>query len=111
MLTRINIALTPIAEDQATRGSMSRGEACMVSIESHLVRVIEARLRVTAVPSNRIRDLNLDSIKTAEFLSELEDEFEVRFDQDVLEVETVADLAAYIGERLADSPPRTRAFD
>ncbi|MDH3316723.1 MAG: acyl carrier protein [Gammaproteobacteria bacterium] len=75
----------------------------MDSIETELIMVIEARLRVNTTVSSKISELNLDSIKTADFLSELEDEFDVRFDQDVFEVETIADLAAYIRERLRET--------
>ncbi len=73
----------------------------MDRVETDLLRVIRARLRVTPELSSKITELNLDSIKTAEFLRELEDEFDITFDQDVFEVETVTDLAAYVRQRLA----------
>lgn len=75
----------------------------MESIETELVKVIKSRLHVTAAISSKISELNLDSIKTADFLSELESEFDVRFDQDVFEVETIADLAEYIRDRLPET--------
>ena len=75
----------------------------MDRVETELVKVIHARLHATPELSSRITDLNLDSIKTADFLRELEDEFDVTFDQDVFELETVADLAAYIRARRAES--------
>ena len=65
----------------------------MDRVETELVKVIHARLHATPELSSRITDLNLDSIKTADFLRELEDEFD----------ETVADLAAYIRARRAES--------
>lgn len=74
----------------------------MDSVDTELIKAIETRLHVTATESSKISELNLDSIKTADFLSELEYEFDVRFDQDVFDVETVADLAAYIRERLPE---------
>ncbi len=75
----------------------------MESIETELVKVIKSRLHVNAAISSKISELNLDSIKTADFLSELESEFDVRFDQDVFEVETIADLAEYIRDRLPET--------
>jgi acyl carrier protein len=71
----------------------------MDRVESKLLRAIDARLGATPELSSRITELNLDSIKTAEFLRELEDEFDVTFDQDVFELETIADLAAHIRAR------------
>jgi len=68
----------------------------MDRVETELVRVIHTRLRTAPELSSRITELNLDSIKTADFLRALEDEFDVTFDQDVFEVETIADLAACI---------------
>ncbi len=75
----------------------------MDRVEAELLRVIHARYRITPDLSSRIADLNLDSIKTADFLRQLEDEFDVTFDQDVFEVETIADLATDIRGRLAES--------
>lgn len=75
----------------------------MDRVEAELLRVIHARYRITPDLSSNIADLNLDSIKIADFLRELEDEFDVAFDQDVFEVETIADLATDIRGRLAES--------
>ncbi len=75
----------------------------MDRVETELVRFIEARLRVTPAMSSKLTELNLDSIKTADFLRELEFKFDVRFDQDVFELETVGDLAAYIREQLTET--------
>jgi acyl carrier protein len=76
----------------------------MDRVEAELLRVIHARYRITPDLSSKIADLNLDSIKIANFLRELEDEFDVAFDQDVFEVETIADLATDIRGRLAEFP-------
>lgn len=75
----------------------------MDKTERKLLSVIESRLGVTPKLSAGISELDLDSIKIADFVRELEDEFGVRFDQDVFEVETIAELAAYIRVRLAES--------
>ena len=78
----------------------------MDRVETKLLRLMDSRLRVTPELSSNLTDLNLDSIKTADFLRELEFEFEVQFDQDVFELETVGDLAAYIRERLTETSGR-----
>ncbi len=74
--------------------------------ETRLVEVLNARLGVTPKLSSRISELNLDSLRIFELISELEYEFEARFDQDVLELETIADLAAYIRERQPETSQR-----
>jgi len=78
----------------------------MDRVETELLRLMEARLHVTPELSSSLNELNLDSIKTADFLRELEFEFDVQFDQDVFELETVSDLAAYIRERLTETSGR-----
>ena len=75
----------------------------MDRVETELLKLMEARLRVTPKLSSNLSELNLDSIKTADFMRELEFEFDVQFDQDVFELETVADLAAYIRERSTET--------
>lgn len=74
----------------------------MDRVETELVNFIKARLHVTPAMSSKLTELNLDSIKTADFLRELEFEFDVRFDQDVFELDTVGDLATYIRDRLTE---------
>lgn len=78
----------------------------MDRVETELLRLMEARLRVTPDLNSNLTELNLDSIKTADFLRELEFEFDVQFDQDVFELETVADLAVYIRARLTETSSR-----
>ncbi len=78
----------------------------MDRVETELLRLMQARLGVTPEISSNLTELNLDSIKTADFLRELEFEFEVQFDQDVFELDTVGDLAAYIRERLTETSDR-----
>ncbi len=78
----------------------------MDRVETELLRLMETRLRVTPELNSTLTDLNLDSIKTADFLRELEFEFDVQFDQDVFELETVADLAVYIRARLTETSSR-----
>ncbi len=75
----------------------------MDRVETELVKLMETRLHVTPAMTSKLTELNLDSIKTADFLRELEFKFDVQFDQEVFELETVADLAAYIRERLTET--------
>jgi acyl carrier protein len=75
----------------------------MDRVETGLLRFIKARLWVTPAMSTKLTDLNLDSIKTADFFRELEVEFDVRFDRDVFGPDTVADPAAYVRERVTET--------
>ncbi len=75
----------------------------MDRVETKLLKLMEARLGVAPDLSSNLTELNLDSIKTADFIRELEFDFDVQFDQDVFELETVGDLAAYIRERLTET--------
>lgn len=74
----------------------------MDRVETELIRLMGSRLRITPDLSSKLTELNLDSLKTADFLRELEYQFDVRFDQDVFELDTVGELVAYIRERLTE---------
>lgn len=74
----------------------------MDRVETELIRLMESRLRITPDLSSKLTELNLNSLETADFLRELEYQFDVRFDQDVFELDTVGELAAYLRERLTE---------
>jgi len=49
--------------------------------------------------SDSLALIGIDSVGMAELTFELEKRFAIRVDDDVLDVETVADLASYVRER------------
>jgi len=68
-------------------------------IERRIIEAIRARLGREATPGDGLRDLGIDSIDMASFIGEIEDEFRIRVDAEIDDVETVADLAAYVAAR------------
>ena len=69
------------------------------SLEEELVELVNRRLGVTAAIDDRLDSLGVDSVRLAEFVSDLEKAFGFRADQDIFDVETLAELAAYVRER------------
>ncbi|MDX1514277.1 MAG: acyl carrier protein [Gammaproteobacteria bacterium] len=72
-------------------------------IQTHLLELVRARVGVALTAQDDLARIGLDSLAMADLVRELEDEFGVRFDQDVFEVTTISDLAVYI-ERLRPTP-------
>jgi acyl carrier protein len=66
--------------------------------EARLRALIQERLGVTVDGAHRLASLGLDSLALMDFVAGLEKEFRFRADQDLFDVETVAELAEYIRE-------------
>jgi acyl carrier protein len=66
------------------------------SIEEQLLDRMHARLGSRARLEDRLDALGVDSLQLADFVADLEKAFDFRADQDIFDVETVAELAAYI---------------
>lgn len=64
--------------------------------EAHLIALFSERCGVSLTASADLSEIGIDSVAMAELLTELEDEFDVRVDQDIFEVDTISALAAYI---------------
>lgn len=64
-----------------------------------LQAMIQERLGVAVAPADPITSLGVDSLALMDFVAVLEKEFCFRADQDIFDVETVGELADYIGER------------
>ena len=68
-------------------------------IGPRLVAAVREHLRVAAELDSRLDSLGVDSVRLAGFVTDLEKTFDFRADQDIFDVETLAELADYIGER------------
>lgn len=54
--------------------------------------------------SSRLIDFGLDSVRAMELIAELEDHYDLSIpDEDVMEIETVDDIARYIDRRRSQS--------
>jgi acyl carrier protein len=64
-----------------------------------LLCLIQSRFARSATAENTFADLEIDSLAMAEFSLAIEKEFDVRLDEQVLEVTTVGEMVQYV-ERL-----------
>lgn len=75
---------------------MTAREPDKSEIEAHLIAVFRQRYGVSLTPSAELTQIGIDSVAMAEFITELEDKFDIRVDQDIFDVDTISALAAYI---------------
>ncbi len=68
-------------------------------VEGRLLASVHRRLGVEAAIGDRLDSLGVDSLRLADFVSDLEREFRIRADQDIFDVETLQELAHYIRAR------------
>jgi len=71
----------------------------MDDVETRLLKGIDARLGASPALSDELASLGVDSVKMADFIMTIEEQFDIRVDQDIWDVETVGELAAYIRTR------------
>ena len=71
----------------------------MDEVETRLLKAINARLGASPALPDELTSLGVDSVKMADFIIAIEERFDIRVDQDIWDVETVAELAAYIRTR------------
>ncbi len=71
----------------------------MDDIETRLIEAIASRYRHAATPATRLASLGVDSLQMADLVGDLERRFGIEVDQDIFDVETVAQLASYLRER------------
>jgi acyl carrier protein len=79
--------------------SVSDNFSDMDSIEIELRRALEEETGRRPRATDPLSDLGLDSLRMAELATRLEDQFGVRVDEELLDVDTVADLTHYIRSR------------
>ena len=71
----------------------------MDSVETALTDAIRQRFGREADLSTRLDALGVDSLQMADLVDLLERRFRIEVDQDLFEVETLADLADYVRAR------------
>ena len=62
----------------------------MDEFETQLLEAIHAQLRASPALSDELASLGVDSVKMADFIMAIEERFDIRVDQDIWDVETVA---------------------
>ena len=75
----------------------------MDSIEAQIRQALQDKFGGSPQGDDSLAALGVDSLGMAELASEVEKHFGIRVDEDVLDVETVADLAAYIRTKSSNS--------
>jgi len=66
------------------------------ALERQLLELVGRRLGVEATPDTPLTGLGVDSLRLADFVVDLERHFDLDADQELFEVETLGELAAYI---------------
>jgi acyl carrier protein len=72
----------------------------IADVEGRLIETIHARLGSSPEITDPLSSLGVDSLRLAGFVSDLEEVFGIRADQDIFDVETVQELADYIRDRM-----------
>ena len=67
-------------------------------VKQRLMVLIQERLGVAVNASDQLTSLGVDSLALMDFVADLEKEFGFRADQDLFDLDTVAELADYIRE-------------
>ena len=73
----------------------------MNSVATVLADLIQKKTGVRPQPDDSFATLEVDSLAMAELTAEVEKEFEIRVREDVMDVTTVGELAAYIERQMA----------
>ncbi len=75
----------------------------MDAIEQQIVQTLQKELGRSVTPADSLGRLGIDSLRMAELASDLERRFGIRMDEELLDVETVAQLADYVRRRMPDT--------
>jgi acyl carrier protein len=68
----------------------------MDAIETEILAQLKRLVEVDPKPQDSLALIGLDSVALAELTFELEKAFNVRFDEDIVEIETVGELVEYV---------------
>lgn len=68
-------------------------------IETRVFDLLAAKSGTRPVATDQLAYLNLDSLALAEFSAEIEQSFDVRLDEHLLDVTTVGEMVAYVCDR------------
>lgn len=69
-------------------------------IEAYLIAAFRKRYGIALTPSAEFTQIGIDSVAMADLITELEDKFDIRVDQDIFDVDSIGALAAYMEIRL-----------
>ena len=75
----------------------------MDAIEQQIVQALQDELGRSVTPADSLGRLGIDSLRMAELASGLEHRFGFRADEELLDVNTVAQLADYVRRRVSDT--------
>lgn len=78
----------------------------MKSIETEVIQTLNAELGRDVQATDTLDSLGVDSLRVVQLATELERRFEFRVDEELLDVETVKELAAYVRSRSVKSEDR-----
>jgi acyl carrier protein len=78
----------------------------MNSIETEIMQALNAELGRDVHATDSLGSLGMDSLRMVKLATELERRFGFRVDEELLDVETVKELAAYVRSRSARSEDR-----
>jgi acyl carrier protein len=70
-------------------------------IKQQLLELVRCKTGVSAQPGDTLAALRIDSLAMAELTVEIEKLFQIRVEEDVLDVQTVDDLADYIQSKVS----------
>ncbi len=73
------------------------------SIETEIIAALRRELRRDVCITDSLGSLALDSLRMAQLATELEARFRIRVDEELLDVETVEELAEYVRSRTEQS--------
>ena len=71
----------------------------MDAVETEVLTKLRKLVEVDPKPSDSLALIGLDSVAMAELTFELEKSFKLRFDEDIVDVETVAELVEYVRQK------------
>jgi len=78
----------------------------MNSIDTEIMQALSAELGKDVHATDSLGSLGMDSLRMVQLATELERRFGFRIDEELLDVETVKELAAYVRSRSAGSEDR-----
>ncbi len=76
----------------------------MDAIEQEVLTKLRKLVEVEPKPSDSLALIGLDSVAMAELTFELEKSFKIRFDEDIVDVETVSELVEYVRQKTLNVP-------
>lgn len=75
----------------------------MDRIETELLKTLTDELGRRPEIADPLSGLGIDSLRMAELAGELEERFEIRVDEELLDVDTVGELAQYVRTKVSNS--------